>query len=85
MAEPLINMLWWFYIAENDPSIRTIAQVIEELADDQRNGTANHETIRHTSGATSLPQSQSVEEIFLALLQIADVDPDDIGNKDDDD
>lgn len=74
---PLINKLWSFYVAANGPATRTIATVIEGLDDDQRNGTANHETVRRTLTAISLPQWQTVEVIFLALCQIADVDPDD--------
>ncbi|BDT96937.1 hypothetical protein IFM12275_69130 (plasmid) [Nocardia sputorum] len=75
---PLIDMLWRFYIAAGDPPMRKIARAIEELDDDQRKGTANHETIRRTLGAIALPQWETVEVIFLALCQIANVDPDDI-------
>ncbi|WP_433603727.1 hypothetical protein ACQPXH_33245 (plasmid) [Nocardia sp. CA-135953] len=75
--ERLIDMLWWFYMAANDPPTRKVARVIDELPDDQRNGTANHETIRRTLKAETLPQWETVEVIFLALCQIANVDPDD--------
>ncbi|MGW0006093.1 hypothetical protein ACWDT6_19915 [Nocardia grenadensis] len=73
----LIDMLWRFYIAADLPPMRKIARVIEELDDDQRRGTANHETVRRTLRAVTLPQWETVEVIFLALCQIADVDPDD--------
>ena len=76
--EPLIDMLWRFYAAADDPSTRRIAEAIEELDDDQRKGTANPETIRRTLSAMNLPQWGTVEVIFLALCQIANVDPDDI-------
>ncbi|WP_280498260.1 hypothetical protein [Nocardia farcinica] len=78
--EQLIDMLWRFYIAADEPPVRKIARAIEELPDDQRRGTANHETIRRTLRALTLPQWETVEVIFLALCQIADVDPDDIDN-----
>ncbi|MFJ1460877.1 hypothetical protein [Nocardia sp. N2S4-5] len=76
--EQLIDMLWRFYIAANDPPIREIARAIEELDETQLKGTANHETIRRTLIATTLPTWPAVEVIFLALCQIADIDPDDI-------
>jgi hypothetical protein len=44
--QPLIAMLWRFYIAANGPSARKIADAISALDDDQRGGTANHETVR---------------------------------------
>lgn len=76
--EPLIEMLWRFYIAATEPPMRKVAQAVARLDDDQRTGTANHETIRRTLKATNLPQQQTVEVIFLALCQLANVDPDDI-------
>ncbi|MFF0528432.1 hypothetical protein ACFYT3_08575 [Nocardia amikacinitolerans] len=81
----LIDMLWRFYIAAGDPPMRKIARAIEELDDDQRIGTANHETIRRTLSAKTLPQRETVEVIFLALCQIANVDPDDIEPGEEDD
>ena len=75
--QQLIDMLWRFYMAANDPSMRKIAGVIAGMDDDQRNGTANPETIRRTLSAHTLPQWQTVEVIFLALCELADVDPDD--------
>ena len=80
--EQLINTLWRFYIAANGPSTRRVALVIEELEEDQRKGTANHETIRRTLSAIYLPEWQTVEVIFLALCQIANVDPDDDDDSD---
>jgi hypothetical protein len=64
--------------------MRKVAQVIEELEEDQRDGTANHETVRRTLGAMYLPQWQTVAVIFLALCQIANVDPDDDDDDDSD-
>ncbi|MEU2106415.1 hypothetical protein [Nocardia sp. NPDC019255] len=80
----MIDMLWRFHVAANEPATREIARVIAELPDDQRNGTANHETVRRTLGAVKLPQWPTVEVIFLALCQIANVDPDDTDVGDDD-
>ncbi|MCC3328236.1 hypothetical protein [Nocardia abscessus] len=76
--EPLIEMLWRFYIAASEPPMRKVAQVVAGLDDDERTGTANHETIRRTLRATNLPQQQTVEVIFLALCELANVDPDDV-------
>jgi hypothetical protein len=73
--QPLVDMLWRFYVAANAPSMRKIAQVI--ASQDDRAGTANHETVRRTLRADQVPEWQTVEVIFLALCQIADVDPDD--------
>lgn len=81
----LVNMLWRFYIAAGDPPMRKIARAIEELPEDQRKGTANHETIRRTLLAKTLPQWETVEVIFLALCQMANVDPDDVEPDDDGD
>jgi hypothetical protein len=75
--KPMIDMLWRFYVAAKGPSIRTIAQVIMDQDDDLRAGTANHETVRRTLKAMYLPEEQTVEVIFLALCEIASVDPDD--------
>lgn len=76
--EQLIDMLWRFFIAADEPSLKKIARTIEELPEEQRRGTANPETVRRTLRALTLPQWETVEVIFLALCQIADVDPDDI-------
>lgn len=75
--QPLIDMLWRFYVAAHGPSTRKVARVIASQDDDQRDGTANHETIRRTLKAVYLPEWQTVEVIFEALCQIANVDPND--------
>ncbi len=80
--ELLIDMLWRFYVVADGPSTRRIAQVIATQDDDSRAGTANHETVRRTLRAAYLPEWQTVEVIFLALCQIADVDPDDDDDSD---
>jgi hypothetical protein len=80
----LIDMLWRFFIAADEPPMRKIARVINELPEDQRKGSANHETVRRTLRALTLPQWETVEVIFLALCQIANVDPDDIEPDEDD-
>jgi hypothetical protein len=79
----LNDMLWRFYIAANAPSTRGIAQAIASQDDDSRAGTANHETVRRTLRASNLPAWQTVEVIFLALCQIANIDPDDEDDTDD--
>ncbi|MBF6358301.1 hypothetical protein IU449_27770 [Nocardia higoensis] len=76
--DQFIDMLWRFFIAADEPPMRKIAQVINELPEDQQKGSANHETVRRTLLALTLPQWETVEVIFLALCQIADVDPDDV-------
>lgn len=81
--ELLVDMLWRFYVAANAPSTRRIAEVIASLDDDNRAGTANHETVRRALKASYLPEWQTVEVIFLALCQIADVDPEDEDDTDD--
>ncbi|WP_282779802.1 hypothetical protein [Nocardia sp. CC201C] len=81
---PLIEMLWRFYIAAGEPSMRKIADAVQELDEDQRKSTANHETVRKTLRAINLPQQETVELIFLALCHLADVDPDDIEPSEDD-
>lgn len=81
---PLIDMLWRFYMAANSPSMKKVADTVTGLDDDQRAGTANHETVRRTLGGLALPQWQTVEVIFLALCQIANVDPDDDDDGDSD-
>ncbi|EME59103.1 hypothetical protein H074_16938 [Amycolatopsis decaplanina DSM 44594] len=73
----MIDQLWNFYVAADGPPIRRIAEAIEELDDEQRKGSANHETVRRTLSALALPQWQTVEVLFLALCRIANVDPDD--------
>ncbi|WP_439660598.1 hypothetical protein ACSHWB_03235 [Lentzea sp. HUAS TT2] len=82
--QPLIDMLWRFYVAANGPSTREIARIIATQDDDQRDGTANHETVRRTLKALHLPEWQTVEVIFLALCQIANVDADDEDDGDSD-
>lgn len=75
--QPLVDMLWRFFVAAGRPSMRRIAEAIEELDDDQRNGTANHETIRRTLQGQSVGAWLTAEVIFLALCELADVDPTD--------
>ena len=75
--QPLVDMLWRFFVAARRPSMRRIAEAIEALDDDQRNGTANHETIRRTLQGQSVGAWETVEVIFLALCELADVDPND--------
>jgi hypothetical protein len=81
--QPLIDMLWRFYVAADGPSTRKVAQVIASQEDDQRDGTANHETVRRTLKAVYLPELQTVEVIFQALCQIANIDPGDDDDSDD--
>jgi hypothetical protein len=73
--EPLVAMLWRFYVAANEPATRRIAAVIAK--DEDRKATANHETVRRVLTARHLPEWQTVEVIFEALCRIGDVDPDD--------
>lgn len=82
---PLIDMLWRFYVAAREPSTKKIAEVIAAQPDDQRNGTANPETVRKTLGALYIPAWPTVEVIFRALCEIADVDPDDLDDSEDSD
>lgn len=82
--QPLVDMLWRFFVAAGRPSMRQIAKAIETLPDDQRNGTANHETIRRTLQGQSIGAWGTVEVIFLALCELADVDPNDEEGDDDD-
>jgi hypothetical protein len=70
-------MLWRFYIAANRPSTRKVAATISAWPEDRRTGSANHETIRRTLRAESVGAWQTVEMIFLALCDLADVDPED--------
>lgn len=77
LRQPLVNMLWSFYIKAARPSMRRIAEAIEELDEDRRNGTANPETIRRTLQGQSVGALGTVEVIFLALCELADVDPND--------
>lgn len=80
--EPLIEMLWRFYVAADGPSTRKIADAVASQDDDSRAGTANHETVRKVLRAVYLPAWQTVEVIFLALCDIADIDPDDEDDSD---
>lgn len=73
----LVDMLWRFFVAAGRPSMRRIAEAIEQLPDEQRNGTANHETIRRTLRGESVGEWGTIEVIFLALCELADVDPND--------
>lgn len=81
--EQLIKMLWRFYVAADGPSTKRIAAVIASQDEDVRKATANHETVRRTLLAIYLPELLTVEVIFLALCEIADIDPDDEDDEDD--
>jgi hypothetical protein len=72
---PLVDMLWSYYIAAGRPPMRKIAATISAWDDDRRTGSANHETIRRKMLGTSVGAWQTIEMIFLALCEIADVDP----------
>lgn len=73
----LVDMLWRFYRAAKRPAMRTIALAIENLDEDERKGTANHETIRRTFKGEAVGSWGTIEVIFLGLCELADVDPDD--------
>jgi hypothetical protein len=75
--EALVDMLWTFYVAAGRPSMARIAQAILELDEDVRTGTANHETVRRTLSGSAVGSWLTVEVVFLALCELADVDPDD--------
>lgn len=72
----LVDLLWRFYVAAQRPTTRRIAETIEARED--RRGSANHETVRRTLRGEALGAWWTVEVIFLALCEIADVDPHDI-------
>lgn len=80
--QPLLDILWRFYVAANEPATRRIATVIAQ--DDNRKATANHETVRRVLTARHLPEWQTVEVVFEALCRIGDVDPDDVDDGDSD-
>jgi len=82
--QPFVDMLWRFYIAARRPPTRRIAETIEAWDEDQRRGTANHETIRRALRGESVGAWQTVEVMFLALCEMADVDPHDIDDDDGD-
>ncbi|MGQ0841327.1 hypothetical protein [Actinokineospora sp.] len=73
----LVDILWRFYVAADRASMARIAEAIHTLDDDTRAGTANHETVRRTLRGDAVGAWQTVEVIFLALCELADVDPDD--------
>ncbi|WP_418153393.1 hypothetical protein [Actinoalloteichus caeruleus] len=83
--QPLVDLLWRFYVAARRPTTRRIAEVIEAWDDDRRTGTANHETVRRTLRGEQIGAWQTVEVIFLALCQLADVDPNDADDPDEND
>lgn len=72
----LVDLLWRFYVAAQRPTTRRIAETIEARED--RRGSANHETVRRTLRGEAVGAWWTVEVIFLALCEIADVDPHDI-------
>lgn len=74
--ENLVHLLWRFYIAAQRPTTRRIAETIEARED--RRGSANHETVRRTLRGEAVGAWLTVEVIFLALCEIADIDPHDI-------
>lgn len=82
--QPLVDALWRFYVAADRPTTRRIADAIEALRENQRNGTANHETVRRTLRGEAVGSWQTVEVIFLALCELADVDPYDIEDDEND-
>lgn len=81
---PLVDALWRFYVAANRPTTRRVAEAIQALPEDRQNGTANHETVRRTLRGESVGSWQTVEVIFLALCELADVDPHDVESDDND-
>lgn len=81
--ESLVDFLWRFFIAARRPAMRQIADVIQSWDDDKRNGTANHETIRRTLRGEAVGAWLTVEVIFLALCELADVAPDDADDVED--
>ncbi len=79
--QPFVDMLWRFYIAAGRPPTRKVAATIEEW--EERNGSANHETIRRTLRGETVGVWLTAEVIFLALCEMADVDPHDVEIDDD--
>jgi hypothetical protein len=82
--EPLVDMLWRFFIAANRPTLKRVAEAIEALDDEQRVGTANPETIRRNLRGQTVGQLETIQVIFLALCRLADVDPHDMEGADGD-
>jgi hypothetical protein len=76
----LVDLLWRFYVAAQRPTMRRIAETIEAWED--RRGSANHETVRRTLRGEAVGAWWTVEVIFLALCEIADVDPHDFEDDD---
>ncbi|MEU8003203.1 hypothetical protein AB0B66_18760 [Catellatospora sp. NPDC049111] len=76
------DALWRFYVAAGRPSTRKVAETIQSWDEERRTGSANHETVRRALKDEAVGAWLTVEVIFLALCELADVDPDD---SDDDD
>jgi hypothetical protein len=74
--QPLIDLLWTFHSAAGLPTTKRIAEVIEGW--EHRKASAGQETIRKTLRAETVGEWHTVEVIFLALCEIADIDADDV-------
>lgn len=81
--QALVDFLWRFFIAARRPAMRKIADAIQRMPDDERDGSANHETIRRILRAEHVGAWQTVEVIFRALCELADVDPNDADDVED--
>ncbi|WP_436493205.1 hypothetical protein [Actinokineospora sp. HUAS TT18] len=75
--QAMVDILWRFYVWADRPSAQKIAKAIQDLPEQERNGTANHETVRLTLRGDALGAWQTVEVIFLGLCELADIDPED--------
>ncbi|WP_434439656.1 hypothetical protein [Lentzea sp. E54] len=73
----LVKLLFFYYREAGRPTLRRISAWIDEHADELA-GTASKETVRRMlTGKTVPAQWETAHTVFLALCNLAGVDPDD--------
>jgi hypothetical protein len=71
-----VELLFDYHQIADYPKLKEISEQVDRLPDSERNGTASRETIRRMFRGSVPSEWHTVEVVFLALCQMADVDPD---------
>jgi len=76
-----VEVLFWLFNEAHRPTLREISREIERS---NLRATASPETIRRMLQGRTLPRWPILEAVFIALCNIADVEPNEYFDRDDD-
>jgi hypothetical protein len=71
-----VELLFDYHHVAHHPTLEEVCDQIDKRPDEERSGTASRETVRRMFHGHAPRHWQTVEVVFVALCQLADVDPD---------